>query len=167
MTVDIITNFGLLYAACITALANIVLAGGVIIAYQQVRAAQKSLKAQTLIKLSDEWRRKDIYEAVSYIHLLRREWKHHPYKEWDNLAKKWVEEHADNHTFKIRDEWMKRRIVSQFISKIGLLMIQNYLTRTYAKEAKVLTRTGESEYVWELWKRSNKLSLAWITASIC
>jgi hypothetical protein len=43
----------------------------------------------------------------------------------------------------------------------------NQLYRTYAKQAETLTREGEYEYVWVLWKRPKKLSLVWITANIC
>ncbi len=93
-------------------------------------------------------------------------------------ASRYLQQLADNFGFADRQgsRWLITAAVQAFFElvKSALLSrdsappsISSFINRTYAKEAKVLTRTGESEYVWELWKRSNKLSLAWITASIC
>ncbi len=122
------------FFAIITAVTNIMLVIGIFAAFQQVRAAQQSLKAQVLIKLFDEWRNKDIYQAMSYINQLRTQWKKYPINQWDNLAKKWVEEHSGKNPNsrnrkerELADEWAMRRTASQFIAKMGALIESGYL----------------------------------------
>jgi hypothetical protein len=102
-----------------------------------VYLAYKAIKAQTLIKLIDEWRSKEVYESIVYVHRLRRDWKKTGVakEEWSGLAREWVRLHADkrpdsSHRIerKLADEWMKRRIASQFLSKMAGLAIGHYLS---------------------------------------
>lgn len=114
---------------------TLLLVVGLPLALRQLNATRKATKAQVLMRLSEEWREPDLYEAVNYIHGLRQEWKSVPVGQWDALSKKWVQEHADkkphsgdNREKKLRDEWLMRRKASQFLARMGLMMISGYLT---------------------------------------
>lgn len=107
---------------------------GVVAAVGQLRAAQDSLKAQTLLRMIDEWRNASNYRAFNYINSLRKAWKEYPIEEWGNLATSWVAAHAnmslssdDTAERKLAEEWMMRREASQMISKMGLLVSRKYL----------------------------------------
>lgn len=107
---------------------------GIIAAIWQVREAREALRAQSLLKLVDEWKNTESYRSISYINRLRREWKEKPIEEWDNLAEKWVQSHVhkdinsnDPNERQLAEEWLMRRSASQFISKMGLLVSRKYL----------------------------------------
>jgi hypothetical protein len=78
----------------------------------------------------DEWNSKELYEAVRYIHRLRGEWKsrHSDPSEWEASAKEWVESNAPRDGITAAGEWMDRRRVSQFLSKMGYMLKSNYIT---------------------------------------
>jgi hypothetical protein len=108
---------------------------GIRAAFKQVKAAQKALKAQVLMKLCDEWRGLRIYYAMRYVSDLRAKWKDRPLEEWPTLAEEWVIEHAgkradspDPAEKRLGEEWYKRRTASQFLAKMGLLIEQGYLS---------------------------------------
>jgi hypothetical protein len=118
-----------------TAIANILLIIVVFAAFSQVKAAKEATKAQVLMQLSEEWRNKEIYQAVNYIHRLRDSWKSFPVNEWNNLAEEWVEKHTgknpnsvDLSEQELWKEWVMRRTASQFLAKMGLMMMSGYLT---------------------------------------
>lgn len=103
-----------------------------------VYLAYKTIKAQTLIKLLDEWRSKEVYESIVYVHRLRRDWKEREQwskEQWSGLARRWVRRHANkrldsSHRIerKLADEWMKRRTASQFLAKMAGLAMGHYLS---------------------------------------
>jgi len=114
----------------ISAITNVFLLFGLYLGYGQLKAARKSTKAQVLMKLSDEWRNKEIYESAIYIHNLRNEWrKLAPIENWPDLANKWVEDHyCDTISSDKEKERFKRRTASQFLAKMGSLIKSGYLT---------------------------------------
>jgi|ERR1044071_1348208 hypothetical protein len=110
---------------------------GLIIAFFQVRAALRISKANVLLRLIQEWNTQRLYDAVHYIHSLRLQWKRlePDQTKWARLADAWVAEHVPvqpNSNGKEEqqrfDEWMKRRDVSQFISKMGYFMYSRYIS---------------------------------------
>ncbi|MDE2216361.1 MAG: hypothetical protein KGJ87_04265 [Planctomycetota bacterium] len=110
---------------------------GLIIAFFQVRAALRVSRANVLLRLMQDWTSNDLYEAIRYIHTLRREWKKiQPNPElWSEIAKKWVEDHANAHSNSddIAEkqkaiEWQQRRLVSQFLTRMGYFMLERYLS---------------------------------------
>lgn len=118
----------------VTLVINLLALIGIIAAIGQVRAAREALKAQSLLKLIDEWRNPDLYKSIGYIHKLRREWKEKPVEEWDQLAEKWVQSHVnkdinseDPNEEKLAEEWLMRRDASQMIAKMSLLVYRKYL----------------------------------------
>lgn len=117
---------------------NIVLVGGVIAAFFQLRTARQGNKALVLLKLIDEWRSKDLYFEVRYINDLREEWrkKNPDPQSWDQFAEEWVREHSgknpeslNEQEAKLANEWFMRRKVSQFLAKMGYLMQLGYIKR--------------------------------------
>lgn len=123
-------------SSVITAIASIVAAVGVYWAFRQTRVAARGIKAQALMKLIDEWRSREVYESIAYVHKLRADWKKTdvPVDEWSGLAREWVRLHADKrpdssdpNERELAKEWMQRRTASQFLSKMGLLLIKDYL----------------------------------------
>lgn len=74
----------------ITARASLVAVFGIYWAFRQTQVAARALKAQVLMKLIDEWRSKDLYESIRYVHKLRAEWKTRPVNDWPGLARDWV-----------------------------------------------------------------------------
>jgi len=118
----------------ITALAGLSVIVGVPITIWQVKAAKKALQAQILVKLIDEWRSREIYEAVSYVHKLRTEWKSSSVADWERLAKEWVQQHLgksmdspDKEEQRLAWEWLWRRSASQFLAKMGLMAMSGYM----------------------------------------
>ena len=114
---------------------NILLVVGIAVAYRQLKHSQETQKAQFLATLTSQWRGQELYSAVNYIHKLRGEWKSHPVDQWNGLAKKWVEEHAEKDTNSddpsertLAEQWVMRRTVSQFLTSLGLLLRSGYLT---------------------------------------
>lgn len=97
----------------------------------QVREAARSYQATVLMQLIQEWNSPELYAAVSYIHSLRRKWKEEEpdNSQWSPLAKKWVAERARSEESVKKEEWMKRRRVSQFLSKMGYMMLNGYISR--------------------------------------
>jgi hypothetical protein len=94
--------------------------------------AKKSLRAQTVLKLTEGWRDTEIYSAISYINELRTEWKKKcsPVTDqatWDTLAGNWVQEHYRAQEDQLKKEWLARRQASQFLSKMGLLTMSGYM----------------------------------------
>jgi hypothetical protein len=117
------------------------LLGGVFLAFMQLRATRKDTKAQMILRLIDEWRSQEMLVAVSYVHSLRQDWKSRipengKWKDMvDKFAKQWVLEHvgqsissADQKERVLANEWYMRRTVSQFLSKMGLLIQEGYLS---------------------------------------
>ena len=105
---------------------------GVLGALLAVLEAKKSLRAQTVMKLTDGWRDVAIYRAISYINDLRTDWREKcsPATDpdtWSSLARNWVEEHYRAREEKLKDEWLMRRQASQFLSKMGLLAMSGYM----------------------------------------
>jgi hypothetical protein len=99
----------------------------------QVASVREPIKAQAVMRLSEEWRDPELYRAVNYIHRLREEWKAQAVEQWDGLAKKWVEQHAPKNHESPGDkdlwrEWLMRRTASQFLAKTGLMIESGYLT---------------------------------------
>jgi hypothetical protein len=97
----------------------------------QIKAARRQARANVLLKMIDEWSSLELYESVRYIHQLREEWKSQqpdPSK-WGELAKSWVECNAPQPAADAADSWIKRRRVSQFLSKMGYMLKSAYITR--------------------------------------
>lgn len=97
-----------------------------------VSQAKKSLRAHTILKLTEGWRDIEIYNAISYINELRTEWKKKcsPVTDqatWDTLAMNWVHEHYRAQGDQLKKEWLARRQASQFLSKMGLLTMRGYM----------------------------------------
>jgi hypothetical protein len=100
----------------------------------QLGAATRSYRAMLLVHLIEEWNKPEMYEAVRYIHELREEWKTKDAtrEQWDCLARRWVSENSPPYPPLepgAPNRWMQRRQVSQFISKMGYLMNEKYITR--------------------------------------
>jgi hypothetical protein len=84
-------------AAWVTAIATVVLAGGVAFAATQASAARNAVKAQGLMRLFQEWRDPETYRSMTYIHRLRNQWKGQaPVSGWQRLAEEWVRTHEGN-----------------------------------------------------------------------
>lgn len=110
---------------------------GFVIGFFQLRAALRSSRASVLLRLIQEWSSQEVYAAVRYVHDLRAEWKktEPDSAKWGSLADQWVREHVSadpsaNDPFQKRlaGEWWMRRTASQFLSKMGYLMTQRYIT---------------------------------------
>lgn len=97
----------------------------------QIKAARRQARASVLLKMIDEWSSLELYEAVRYIHQLRREWKflQPDPSNWGELAKSWVKDNAPPPAANAADSWIKRRRVSQFLSKMGYMLKSSYITR--------------------------------------
>lgn len=123
-------------AGWVTAIATLVLAGGVVFTAIQAYAARGAINAQVLMRLFEEWRNPEIYRSVNYVHSLRQEWKRRaPPAEWRKLAEEWVRAHAgkdpdskDEQTSDLWKKWKARRTASQFLAKMGALIQAGYLT---------------------------------------
>jgi len=104
-------------------------------AIRQVKSAQDSLRAQTFLKLYEEWKNPELYKSIRYIDELRQEWKLiKPVVDWGELAEEWVRTHAridirsdELVQRKLANEWNMRRTASQFLSKMGTLIETNAL----------------------------------------
>jgi len=96
----------------------------------QIKAVRRQARANVLLKMIDEWNSVDLYEAVRYIHQLRREWKsqQNDPSQWGALARTWVEANAPQPGTTAENAWMKRRRVSQFFSKMGYMLKSSYIT---------------------------------------
>lgn len=107
----------------------VIIIGG-ILAYSQLRSAKESLRAQTFLKLYEEWKHPDLYKSIRYIDSLRQEWKKKKtVEEWGGLAEEWVKAHVskdinsnDSIEGKLAQEWIMRRTASQFLSKMETLI---------------------------------------------
>lgn len=118
-----------------TAIGTLLAFAGLIMVFFQLKSTQKAIEAQTIIKLIDDWQNPEIYTAIKYIHKLRGQWKEYPPQEWDELAMRWVKDHAnktpdtsDPAGQELWNEWMWRRTASQFLSKMGLLVSTKMLS---------------------------------------
>jgi hypothetical protein len=105
---------------------------GVFAAVWAVLQAKTSLRAQTVMKLIEDWRDPELYEAIRYINSLRTEWKKtcSPVTDkatWDKLASKWVDDYYPGKEEQTKKEWLARRQASQFLSKTGLLTMRGYM----------------------------------------
>lgn len=104
---------------------------GVLVAVWTVLQAKEDLRAQTVMRLTDEWRSIEVYYAIKYIIKLETEWKEScipkDSDQWRRLANKWVEEHLNSSDQKLKEEWDKRRTAAQLLSKMGLMAISGYL----------------------------------------
>ena len=109
---------------------------GIVTAVLQVRAALRISRANVLLRLLEEWNSNDLYQAIRYMHSLRIQWKNSEpnLERWHELAKEWVRNHInadpnlpDESEKKKVQEWMQRRLVSQFISRMGNLMQSGYI----------------------------------------
>jgi hypothetical protein len=144
--------------AIITALATTVSAIGILAAKSQADTARRTLRAQFLLKVIDEWRDPEVYAAFKYFNRLREQWKDDllkthpdsfsplsgardqsydsedlfrniPLDVWYQFAEKWVEKYATpDKANKLRDEWNYRRIASQFLEKMAFLIKKGDLT---------------------------------------
>jgi hypothetical protein len=106
----------------------------VFMAYWQARQIAKTLRAETYLKLADEWRRDSLHHQVNVVLDLWETWKADASKEgkgsdateWSKFieqrAKDWVDAHG-NESLK----WEDRRAVSQFLSKLGPMITNGYL----------------------------------------
>jgi len=109
---------------------------GFVLGFFQLRAALRSSRANVLLRMIQEYSSPEVYGAVRYIHQLRREWKAiepNP-SSWQSLADQWVKDHAtaadsaDSPEERRRaSEWLWRRTASQFVSKMGYMMIKGYV----------------------------------------
>ncbi len=123
-------------AAWVTAIATLVLAGGVAFAAIQAYAARTAVKAQVLMRLIEEWRDPETYRSMTYVHSLRSKWKKQGAPaSWHKLAEDWVQTHAaknpnseDQEDRQRWGEWMARRTASQFLAKMGALIQAGYLS---------------------------------------
>ena len=123
-------------AAVASAFLTAVLAIGILIANRQVNESRKTLKAQVLLKLFDEWRSPGIYESMRFVNSLRQEWKKQANADkWHELAVEWVKKHAGKNANSENDAerelgkaWAMRRTASQFLAKMGALIQGGYLT---------------------------------------
>jgi hypothetical protein len=120
--------------SAVTAASSALLVFGLFIAFFQLRTAGRSIKAQLLVKLAEDWRSPDVYVAVNYINRLRTEWRKSTLEKWPDLASQWVVEHAgrdsqatDPREARLWNEWLLRRTASQFLAKVGSLMKEGYL----------------------------------------
>lgn len=112
----------------------VILFGGYF-AYRQVKSAQDSLRAQTFLKLYEEWKNPELYKSIRYIDELRQDWKlKKAVTDWGELAEEWVSTHArielrsdELVQRKLANEWNMRRTASQFLSKMGTLIETNAL----------------------------------------
>lgn len=118
----------------ITAVSSALLVIGLFIAFLQLRTAGRSIKAQVLMKLAEDWRSFEIYDAIMYVNRLRTNWRTSTIETWMDLATQWVFEHrgkdadsADPAEAQLGKEWRLRRTASQFLGKMGGLMKQGYL----------------------------------------
>jgi len=105
---------------------------GVLAAVWTVLQAKTDLRAQTVMKLTDEWRSIEAYYVMKYINDLEIEWKKSCIpansRQWELPAKKWVDDHLDLEDPKQKEEWDKRRTAAQLLSKMGLMAISGYLS---------------------------------------
>ncbi len=103
---------------------------GFILILRQLKASYDSLKAQLLLKLFGDWRDLEIYESMAYINRVRQRWKNSENGDWQQLALKWVIDHADSKgkDDELWQEWIWRRTASQFLAKMGALIQAGYLS---------------------------------------
>lgn len=123
---------------------------GIVVGMFQVRAARRISRANVLLRLLEEWNSKELYQSVRYIHDLRRKWKQQEPDAtlWPILAEKLVSERIDaenNSTDeakkKLAVEWFQRRLVAQFISRMG-----NLIKNKYISEEEFFTIVPEARY---------------------
>jgi hypothetical protein len=116
----------------ITAAATLVVAGGVVFAYWQVRVSAKASRAQLLLHFNTMWDSAELYEATSYVHGLRTRWLDSG-RSFEDLAHDWVERRAPSHSQRSwrhrqeRREWLLRRRVSQYMRHAGYMLEKKYL----------------------------------------
>jgi len=110
---------------------------GIVVGVFQVRAALRVSRANVLLRLLEEWNSKELYQAIRYIHGLRKEWRGRESNEasWSDLANQWVADRvkadpdsADASEKKLAEEWFQRRLVAQFISRMSLLLRNKYIS---------------------------------------
>lgn len=104
---------------------------GFLLVWQQLEASRDTLKAQVLLKLFDDWRKRETYESMAYVNRLREKWKKDPgCDDWHKLARQWVAEHANSKetSDELWQEQIWRRTASQFLAKMGALVQAGYLT---------------------------------------
>jgi hypothetical protein len=126
-------DFATIFSA-ISAISSALTVVGIFFAFLQLREARKSIKAQVLVKLAEDWRSPDVYAAMTYVNRLRATWRNTHPREWRTLAISWVVEHAgtkadseDPRERELWTEWQLRRTASQFLAKMGTLMEEGYV----------------------------------------
>jgi hypothetical protein len=121
----------------ISLIINGLLLMGIVVGVFQVRAAIRVSRANVLLRLLEEWNSRELYKAIRFIHGLRKEWREIELNEtlWPELAKQWVAERVnadldstDLSEKKLAEEWFQRRLVAQFISRIGGLLKSKYIS---------------------------------------
>ena len=102
-----------------------------ILTYLQIRAARRQARANVLLKMFEEWNQPELYDAIRYVHGLRREWKRvrPDTNEWQDLADLWVQNNLPNGTAQSDGAWIKRRRAAQFLDKIGYMLHAKYITK--------------------------------------
>lgn len=104
---------------------------------KQIVEAQKTNSGMVYLRLHDLWKSIDIYEAASYIHSLRQEWKKDELgiENWEEItkikAKNWVVNNypANNKNKDTKEFWNKRRLLAQFFHQMVLMIEANFISK--------------------------------------
>jgi hypothetical protein len=82
------------------------------------------------MKLAEDWRAPEIYEAMSHVNRLRADWKTSSASlaDWPQYARVWVVEQSPDAQQDPSKQWFLRRTASQFIGKMGWLLQKGYFT---------------------------------------
>jgi cbb3-type cytochrome oxidase subunit 3 len=123
-------------SAVVTAVSTFFLLGGVWMAFRQARQASRAIKADLLLRFNTEWRDERLYEAVTYLHRVRREWVMRGGHASD-LAREWVDtnvspsddpNNGEGWEEGRKQNWMHRRLVAQYMRHVAYLLIKDYLS---------------------------------------
>ena len=104
---------------------------------KQIIEAQKTNSGMIYLRLHDFWKSVDIYEAASYIHSLRQEWKKDELgiENWEEItkirAKNWVINNypVNNKNKDAKENWSKRRLLAQFFHQMVLMIEANFISK--------------------------------------